>query len=115
MNGQPCEAFIRLLELGIALNIKPLNQQEACWEHAVDDHWWICINGHKEARKNSKGFAVPPFECVVEWNGWPAGMFGPGGGIIAAGACANEGTFIDALIAAKRAAVTQTPQQSVTK
>ena len=103
----PCEAFIRLCELGLALKIKPLNQQDGCWEHAVDEHWWICINGHNEPCKNSDGFEVPAFNCVVKWNGWPAGMFDPRGGIIAAGSCANEGTLIEALVAARKRAETQ--------
>lgn len=103
--AQPCEAFVRLCELAQALKIKPLPEHPACWEHQVDERWWICINGHKDGpRKNSDGFDVPPFECVLKYNGWPAGMFGPFGGIVAAGSCANEGTFIEALVAAKRRA-----------
>jgi len=96
-----CEAFVRLCELALALKIKPLPEHPACWEHDVDGHWWICINGHKETVKNSDGFDVEPFDCVVKWNGWPAGIFSPAGGVIAAGACANENTFIEALVAAK--------------
>jgi hypothetical protein len=103
-NKGPCEAFVRLVELGIALKIAPLPQHPACWEHQVDQRWWICLNGHKESKRNSDGFDVPSFECVVKYNGWPAGMFGPGGGIIAAGEGANESTFIEALVAAKQRA-----------
>jgi len=33
---------------------------------------------------------VPPFNCYVEFNGWPAGVFNPFGGIIAAGELANR-------------------------
>jgi hypothetical protein len=43
---------------------------------------------------------LPAMTCMVTYNGWPAGMLGPFGGIIAAGDAANERSFIDALRAA---------------
>lgn len=97
-------AFGKLADLCIALGQHPLNKHAGCWEHQVDERWWVCINGHPEPRKNSDGFEVPQFDCVVKYNGWPAGMFGPYGGIIAAGDCANEETFIEALEAATKRA-----------
>jgi hypothetical protein len=47
--------------------------------------------------KNSVGIDVAPFESYIEFNDWPVGMITPFGGIIAAGECANENTFIEAL------------------
>lgn len=94
------EAFARIAELGGALGVRNVNELPGCWEHQIDEHWHLSLNGHKEAITDSKGREVPPFHASIDWNGWPAGLISPGGGIIAAGACANEDTFIEALKAA---------------
>lgn len=54
--------------------------------------WRITVNGTRETVDHA-----PPFHLVVLWNGWPAGIVGPGEGIIAAGELANEDTLIEAL------------------
>lgn len=94
------EAFARIAELGGALGVRDVNKLPGCWEHQVDELWHISLNGHRKTIKDSKGFEVPSFHAAIEYNGWPAGLIGPGGGIIAAGECANEDTFIEALKAA---------------
>lgn len=98
-------AFDLLAQLAIALNQHPMNKHACCWVHQVDEHWTIAINGHKvpkEAMLPGGGGAitVEPYHCYVEFNGFPAGSFNPFGGVIAAGECANEGTFIKAIQAA---------------
>lgn len=92
-----CVAIDKVAELSIALGVAPINNLDGCWEHQVDSHWWIALNGHKEPIKTSKGVEVEPFSCYVEFNGWPAGIFNPFGGGFAAGELANEDTFIEAL------------------
>ena len=37
------------------------------------------------------------YQAKVSFNGWPAGIIGPAGGIIAAGDAANEDSFIAAI------------------
>lgn len=37
------------------------------------------------------------YQAKVTWCGWPAGIITPNGGVIAAGECANEDTFIEAI------------------
>jgi hypothetical protein len=101
-----CEAFMRVVELGIALKVKPLPEHDGCWEHQVDKKWFIAVNGHLDPqpiRKHPSGPPLQPYNVFVEYNGWPAGIFDPRGGCIAAGEGANEGTFIAALIAARSA------------
>ena len=95
-----CEAFARIAELATALGVSKIGQLPGCWEHQVDERWWIAVNGGKEARANSDGFEVPSFSAVVKFNGWPAGVIDPYAGVLAAGAAANEDTFIAALQAA---------------
>jgi hypothetical protein len=95
-------AFDEIAQLAIRLGVVPLNAKPGCWEYQVDAHWWIAVNGHREALKCSKGVEVKPFECYAEWNGWPAGSFSPAGWIMAAGEAANEDSFIEALRAAGR-------------
>jgi hypothetical protein len=96
-DGQLSEAFCRLAELASALGVKSINKLPACWEVQVDGRWWVAMNGHGEAVKASDGADVPPYSAWITFNGWPAGVLSPVGGVIAAGSAANEDTFIDAL------------------
>jgi hypothetical protein len=92
-----------MAELAIALGVKPLPEHDGCWEHQVDKRWFIAVNGHQEPRlirKHPTAPALNPYNVYVEYNGWPAGIFDPSGGCIAAGEGANENTFIQALVAA---------------
>ena len=90
-------AFIRICDLALELGVRAINGLPACWEHQVDEHWFIAVNGHGEAQKTSNGNAVPPFNCYIEFSGFPAGLITPYDGIIAAGSVANEDSFIAAL------------------
>ena len=105
MSDNVCEAFAKLCDMAIALGAAPMNKHAACWEHQVDAQWWVAFNGHPEAKETSKGHQVEPFHCYVEYNGWPAGIFMPYGGCIAAGEGANENTFIAALARAEAEAL----------
>lgn len=96
-------AFCAMADLCIALGEHPLHKHEGCWEHQIDEHWWIALNGHPEKRLMRKlphMEPLEPFHAYVEWNGWPAGIITAFGGILCAGECANEDTFIAALRAA---------------
>lgn len=75
-----CEAFVVVCEMGVAMNIAPVNTMPGCWEHQVDDHWWIAMNGHNDEMVTSKGQKVPPFHVYAERNGWPCMLFSPAGG-----------------------------------
>lgn len=60
--------------------------------------WRVMLNGTGEEKpKTDKHPYIEPFGIYVEFNGWPAGIIGPGGGIIAAGDAANEDAFIAAI------------------
>lgn len=60
--------------------------------------WEIAFNGTGEQKnKTEEHPALPPFNAFVKFNGWPAGIIGPDGGPLAAGAAANEDTFIAAI------------------
>lgn len=60
---------------------------------AVDDRWQIeCHSQHGETIE-----LLPAYTLRVKFNGWLAGYIVPSGGVIAAGARANEDTFIAAL------------------
>lgn len=90
-------AMLAIADLAITLGAAPMTKYEGCWEHQVDDNWWIAINGHGDDKKCSKGPNVKPYCCYVEFNGFPAGLLNPYGGAIAAGIVANEDAFISAL------------------
>lgn len=96
------EAFAEIAALAERLGVSNIVAQPGCWEHQIDDRWWMAVNPHKEPTACSKGADVPAMSAVLEFNGWPAGIIDPFGGIIAAGAAANEDTLIAALKAAGR-------------
>jgi hypothetical protein len=100
MTDEISEAYIEVVNLARAIGVTRIDLMEGCWEHQIDDQWWIAMNGHKKPTKCSAGATVPPFEMYVQFNGWPAGVVAPNGGIIAAGELANEDTFIAAVKAA---------------
>lgn len=94
------EVFAEIAALAQRLGVRSIKDLPGCWEHDVDGHWWIAVNGHRIPMKCSRGPEVHPFTVYVEWKGWPAGIITPDGGTLAAGDAANE----DALIAALKAA-----------
>lgn len=89
--------FILIARLAEKDGAAPINNLPGCWERQIGDHWWVAINAHGEPKKCSKGADVEPFHCYVQFNGWPAGVFTPYGGVIAAGAAANEESFAAAI------------------
>lgn len=92
-----CEAFAALAHLCCALGASPPGQFPQCWELQIDDRWWIAFNGHEYPVTCTAGVTVEPFHCYVKFNGWPAGVFAPRGGVIAAGEVANEDAFLTAV------------------
>lgn len=94
---QVCTAFAKIADLACLLGAVSINKFKGCWEHQINEHWFVAVNGHKTPMKTKKGIKVEPFGCYVEFNGWPAGLFNPFGGTIAAGNLANEDAFIKAI------------------
>lgn len=99
MKAQISEAFLGVVNLGLALGLKNLHKLPGCWEYQVDEEWWISLNGHTSTVKNSHGVDVPPFNVMVEFLGWPAGSLDHIEGILPAG---KEDGFIAALKAASK-------------
>lgn len=91
------EVFLAVADLAKARALKPANQYPGCMEIEVDEHWWIALNGHREAMACSKGPVVDSFTMYVEFNGWPAGVVGIDGGVLVGGERANEATLLEAL------------------
>lgn len=109
MSFQLCEAFSLMGDLAGALGVRSIKDLPGCWEHQVDGHWKIYVNGHREPINTTTGVEVKPYQCYVEFNGWVAAFFGPSGGEFVAGALANENTFCDAMKAA--IALAETPEE----
>ena len=81
MSDEPIAlAFARVVDLAQALGVRAINTLDGCWEHQVDEKWWVAVNGHREPVKCSTGAEVPPFHCYIESNGLPAGLLTPRGG-----------------------------------
>ena len=94
--------FKLAVDLALALGAERICELPGCWEHQVDEQWWIAMNGHREETPCTHGPTVLPFHIYVEFNGWPAGFVAHDGGCLAAGLFANEDSLIDALEAALR-------------
>jgi len=94
--------FLEVINFAEALGVHDICHLPGCWEHQVDEHWWIAANGHTEDMVCSSGATVPPAMVFIRFNGWPAGFVGPREGCMASGAMVNEETFIAALQAARR-------------
>lgn len=71
------------------------------WKRVIDSRWTIWVNGHMEPLPggDSGDLLIPPGDCYVEYNGWPAGSFSmiTGEGVLAAGSLANYDSFCKAL------------------
>jgi hypothetical protein len=93
-------AMVAVCDLALSLGFRDLNKRDDCWEHQIDANWWVAVNGRKEPTKCSHGLTVHPYQCYIEFNGFPAGIIDPYDGIIAAGDAANEDSFIEAVKAA---------------
>ena len=106
MDRQVPLAICKLAQLGGALGVTKITELPGCWEHKIDDEWEIAFNGHDEATASSlSSVPVPPMSVYIQYNGWPAGVVGFLGGVIAASEGANEETFLAAIEAAiKRSA-----------
>lgn len=91
------EAYYLLTEYCYQQGHRDIKDLEGCLEVQVNQQWWFAVNGHREPMKCSKDVEVLPFNIYLEYNGWPAGMVGPDGGVIAAGSEASEDDLIKAL------------------
>lgn len=111
MTDQPLsEAYVRLAELGLSLDVGRLCDIEGCWEHQIDDNWWVAANGHKVEQLCSRGLSVPPFNFLVMHGDWPAALINPYGGTM----IGDDGTGEDDLIQAVLAATKTTENDNAT-
>ncbi len=71
------------------------------WKRVLDAHWTFWVNGNPETGKGGTDdlHDIPPYDCYVEFNGWPAGLFSivTGEGCLAAGSLANYDSFCQGL------------------
>lgn len=96
------EVFSLLCDLALALGERDLNKTPGCWQHKIDEKWWVALNPHDDYAE-VEGGRVPPFSAYFKCNGWPAGIVNPAGGSMI-GTSQSE----DALCHALRKAIKQT-------
>lgn len=95
--SEPKLAWVGVVALAMRDGIARLpDHNGGIYERKIDDQWRVVMNGNKTPASHD-GIELAPFSIYVEFNGWPAGVIDPGGGIIAAGEAANEDTFIAAI------------------
>ena len=93
--------FLTMGALCHARGLTPLNRHPGAVQVVVDEHWTFWINGSQGPVASPKGEGtLGRFEAYVEFNGWPAGILDPAGGVLAAGEVANEDTFRAAILRA---------------
>lgn len=101
MTNKPfTQCFLAVVNMMERKGIHHINALPGCAEVKVDKNWTVAVNGHGSERTaepaGCMSASVPPFECVVWYNGWYAGSFSPYEGFMAAGKGANEDAFIRA-------------------
>ena len=91
------EAFALCIELGDATldkqGYEKLSVYPGVLKMHVDDRWTVKCH----AQHGQQVDGLDPFLFYVEFNGWPAGIISVNGGIIAAGAIANEDALCKAV------------------
>lgn len=92
--------FLTMGALCHARGLTPLNRHPGAIKVRVDEHWTFWVNGSAGQVTVAGGLGLPRFNAYVEYNGWPAGIIGPAGGVLAAGEAANEDTFRAAILKA---------------
>lgn len=68
------EAFGRIAELAAALGVTRIGDLPGLWEHEIDEHWFIAVNGHPDKPIYRGLMPVQPFNAYIGFNGWPAGF-----------------------------------------
>lgn len=119
MDRPVLRAYGLIGELYLAIHDRPVGEQYpgGCWEHAVDDRWFVALNGHEEPMQAAgpeeelPPVTVNPYEVTVWFNGFPAGSMNPFQGVLAAGAAANEDTFCEAVERAIAQARSENPKE----
>lgn len=105
MTDKPlAEAYVRLCAMSLSLKGGCIGDIDGCWEHKINDAWWVAANGHTVEMECSRGVTVPPFHFYVVHRGWPAALIGPYGGPI----IGDDGTLEDDLIQVALAATKTT-------
>lgn len=100
------EAFVKVVDLCLALGYENIAARPDALVLKIDDNWTIAMHGHKEPMDVPEGKGcmgikgLPGCAVAIWWNGWIAGMVNAGDGAIAFGEMANEDTFIAAVEAA---------------
>lgn len=99
MSDPVMAAFLLAEHLGVR-NMKDMTD---CWEHQVDDAWWLAINPRPVDKRCKKGVIVPAYSMYVEYLDWPAGvlpfsrMARMGDGGFADGSVASVDAFVKAI------------------
>jgi hypothetical protein len=91
------EPFVIACEVGMAAGLAPLPEhvnERGVVEVEVPslvggNTWKLVFNPGKEKRAG-----IEPYQVLLEWNGWLAGLVDAGGGAMAAGLVANEEQFL---------------------
>jgi hypothetical protein len=83
-----CELFMCIAERIGAVHGMPIPKRILTLGNP-DKGWFVRLNNTAEKDL----FDLEPYQAMVEFNGFPAGIIDPNGGVLAAGDAANEDTF----------------------
>jgi hypothetical protein len=86
----------------------PICDLPGAWHLVIDEkpRWELWCNGHRERidvevaaswATSAHRVTIDPATIYIEYNGWPAGLLTPMGGMIAAGAEGNLRTLVAAV------------------
>jgi hypothetical protein len=86
------EVYAKAGEWLFQRGLRNLKDSPGLYRARIDKQWEIKVNAH-----GTEIESVPPYHFAFEFNGWPAGIVGATGGVIAAGEAANEETLLKAI------------------
>ena len=104
-NPPICELYSLLAEYCLSTGARSVKDVPGCWEHQIDEHWWVAANGQSTRQDCSRLDGVPAF-CFVLFYGdlpWPTVLVGPYEGRIVGGR--ELGEIENMVIAAVKAAI----------
>lgn len=91
-------AYMAAVDLALSLGHQQIANLPGAWEHRVDEHWTVAINGKEEPVEvepdGCMRVKLEPYHLAVWWRGWLAGLLTPCFGVLLG---ADEDSLIAAL------------------
>ena len=76
------EVYSKVVELAVELGVENIKDLPGAWEHRINEHWRLVVNGRDEKVKATGGWLGP--YCLAIWyDDWLVVLTSPAEGMIA--------------------------------